>query len=118
MPHKTEYATCLPPSGLKRLVATCYKSHDVDLFSQGDCERAICQIYEGDKNGNMTMDDDEIGVRELKGDGDFRSAECIEILKEADVRASTETQSLHDRWMGWRGRRRGAVRRGASETGD
>ena len=51
--------------GLKRLVATCYKSQDVDLFSQGDCERAICQVYEGDKNGNMTMDDDEIGVREL-----------------------------------------------------
>ena len=104
--------------GLKRLVATCYKSQDVDLFSQGDCERAICQIYEGDKNGNMTMDDDEIGVRELKGDGDFRSAECIEILKEADVRASAEAQSLHDRWMGWRGRRRGAVRRGTSEAGD
>ena len=31
---------------LKRLIATCYKSQDVDLFSQGDCERAICQIYE------------------------------------------------------------------------
>ena len=104
--------------GLKRLVATCYKSQDVDLFSQGDCERAICQIYEGDKNGNMRLDDDEVGVRELKGDGDFRSAECIEILKEADVRASAEAQSLHDRWMGWRGRRRGAVRRGASEAGD
>ena len=34
--------------GLKRLIATCYKSQDVDLFSQGDCERAICQVYEGD----------------------------------------------------------------------
>ena len=44
---------------LKRLIATCYKSQDVDLFSQGDCERAICQIYEGDKNGNMVVDDDE-----------------------------------------------------------
>ena len=65
---------------LKRLIATCYKSQDVDLFSQGDCERAICQIYEGDKNGNMVVDDDEVCVKELKGDGDFRSAECIEIL--------------------------------------
>ena len=80
--------------GLKRLVATCYKSQDVDLFSQGDCERAICQIYEGDKNGNMTMDDDEIGVRELKGDGDFRSAECIEILKEADIVVTNPPFSL------------------------
>ena len=80
--------------GLKRLVATCYKSQDVDLFSQGNCERAICQIYEGDKNGNMRLDDDEVGVRELKGDGDFRSAECIEILKEADVVVTNPPFSL------------------------
>ena len=80
--------------GLKRLIATCYKSQDVDLFSQGDCERAICQIYEGDKNGNMIVDDDEIGVRELKGDGDFRSEECIEILKEADIVVTNPPFSL------------------------
>ena len=85
--------------GLKRLVATCYKSQDVDLFSQGDCERAICQVYEGDKNGNMTMDDDEIGVRELKGDGDFRSAECIEILKEADIVVTNPPFSLFREYM-------------------
>jgi len=80
--------------GLKQLVATCYKSQDVDLFSQGECERAICQVYEGDKNGNMTMDDDEIGVRELMGDGDFRSAECIELLKEADIVVTNPPFSL------------------------
>ena len=80
--------------GLKRLIATCYKSQDVDLFSQGECERAIYQIYEGDKNGNMTLDDDEVSVRELKGDGDFRSAECIEILKQADVVVTNPPFSL------------------------
>ncbi len=80
--------------GLKRLVATCYKSQDVDLFSQGGCEHAICQVYEGDKNGNMVLDDDEIGVRELTGDGDFRSAECIEILKEADIVVTNPPFSL------------------------
>lgn len=80
--------------GLKRLIATCYKSQNVDLFSIGNCEYAICQVYEGDKNGNMTMDDDEIGVRELKGDGDFRSAECIEILKEADIVVTNPPFSL------------------------
>ena len=79
---------------LKRLIATCYKSQDVDLFSQRDCERAICQIYEGDKNGNMIVDDDEVGVRMLKGDGDFRSAECIEILKEADIVVTNPPFSL------------------------
>jgi hypothetical protein len=80
--------------GLKRLIATCYKSQDVDLFSQGDCERAICQIYEGDKNGNMVLDDDEVGVRELKGDGDFRSDECVEILKQADILVTNPPFSL------------------------
>lgn len=80
--------------GLKRLIATCYKSQDVDLFSQGDCERAIKQVYEGDKNGNMVLDDDEVGVFELKGDGDFRSDECIEILKEADIVVTNPPFSL------------------------
>ena len=80
--------------GLKRLIATCYKSQDVDLFSQGDCERAVYQIYEGDKNGNMTVDDDEVSVRYLEGDGDFRSAECIEILKQADIVVTNPPFSL------------------------
>ena len=80
--------------GLKRLVATCYKSQDVDLFSQGDSKKAICQIYEGDINGNMRLDDDEVGIRELKGDGDFRSGECIEILKEADIVVTNPPFSL------------------------
>ena len=80
--------------GLKRLIATCYKSQDVDLFSQGNCERAIKQVYEGDKNGNMVLDDDEVGVFELRGDGDFRSEECIEILKEADIVVTNPPFSL------------------------
>ena len=80
--------------GLKRLIATCYKSQDVDLFSQGECERAICQIYEGDTNGNMMLDDNEVCVRYLQGDGDFRSAECIEILKQADIVVTNPPFSL------------------------
>lgn len=80
--------------GLRKLIATCYKSQDVDLFSQGDCERAICQVYEGDKNGNMILDDDEIGVRELKGNGDFRSEECIGILKDSDIVVTNPPFSL------------------------
>ena len=80
--------------GLKRLIATCYKSQDVDLFSQGDCERAIYQIYEGDINGNMTLDDNEVSIRYLNGDGDFRSAECIEILKQADIVVTNPPFSL------------------------
>ncbi len=79
---------------LKRLIATCYKSQDVDLFSQKDCERAIKQVYEGDKNGNMIVDDDEVGVFELKGDGDFRSHECVELMKKADIIVTNPPFSL------------------------
>lgn len=79
---------------LKKLIATCYKSQDVDLFSQGASERAICQVYEGDKNGNCMVDDDEVGIIQLKGDGDFRSEECIEILKQADIVVTNPPFSL------------------------
>ncbi len=80
--------------GLKRLIATCYKSQNKDLFSYQDSERAIWQVYEGDVNGNMTVDDSEIGVHELKGDGDFRSPECVEILKTADIVVTNPPFSL------------------------
>ncbi len=79
---------------LKKLIATCYKSQDVDLFSQKDCERAVYQIYEGDKNGNLIVDDDEVDVKYLNGDGDFRSPECIELLKEADIVVTNPPFSL------------------------
>ena len=80
--------------GLKKLIATCYKSQDVNLFSEGASEQAVYLVYEGDKNGNNIPDDDEIEVLPLKGDGDFRSAECIEFLKEADIVVTNPPFSL------------------------
>lgn len=80
--------------GLKKLITTCYKNQDVDLFSQGQCEKAVYLVYEGDKNGNHTPDAEEIGVMPLKGDGDFRSPECIELLKEADIVVTNPPFSL------------------------
>lgn len=70
---------------LRKLIATCYKSCDLFEFSKGINEHGICQIYEGDRNGNRKVDDDEVGVRALRGDGDFRSEECVELLKESDI---------------------------------
>ena len=80
--------------GLKKLIATCYKSQDMDLFSENKSERAIYLEYTGDKNGNGVPDIEEIGIRHLKGDGDFRSAECIELLKKADVVVTNPPFSL------------------------
>ena len=80
--------------GLKRLITTCYKNQDADLFSQHQSEKAVYLIYEGDKNGNNIPDPEEIGIHPLKGDGDFRSRECIELLKEADIVVTNPPFSL------------------------
>ena len=80
--------------GLKKLIATCYKNQDSDLFSQNNSERAIYLEYTGDKNGNNVPDAEEIGIKHLKGDGDFRSVECIELLKEADIVVTNPPFSL------------------------
>lgn len=80
--------------GLKRLITTCYKSQEVDLFSDHTAEQAVYMIYEGDKNHNNAIDPDELDVRPLKGDGDFRSPECIELLKQADIVVTNPPFSL------------------------
>ena len=80
--------------GLKKLIATCYKNQDMDLFSENKSEQAIYLIYEGDKNDNKVPDPNEIGVKKLKGDGDFRSKECIELLKQADIVVTNPPFSL------------------------
>ena len=80
--------------GLKKVIATCYKNQDVDLFSQHECEKAVYQIYEGDKNHNRKVDDEEIEVKYLEGDGDFRSKECVALLEEADIVVTNPPFSL------------------------
>jgi hypothetical protein len=80
--------------GLKKLITTCYKNQDIDLFSQNKSEKAIYLEYTGDKNGNFIPDIEEIGINYLKGDGDFRSEESIELLKEADIVVSNPPFSL------------------------
>jgi hypothetical protein len=80
--------------GIKKLIATCYKNQDMDLFSQNNSEQAIYLEYTGDKNGNNVPDPNEIGIKKLKGDGDFRSKECIELLKQADIVVTNPPFSL------------------------
>ena len=70
--------------GLKKLISTGYKENG----------HGVAYIYEGDKNGNNLPDDSEIQSYELQGNGDFRSDECIEFLKEADVVVTNPPFSL------------------------
>ncbi|WP_091324874.1 adenine-specific methyltransferase EcoRI family protein [Arthrobacter sp. cf158] len=80
--------------GLKKLIAACFKSQDVDLFSIGDNERAIYLEYTGDKDGDRIPGRDEIEVKYFDGDGDFRSAESIALLKQADIVVTNPPFSL------------------------
>ena len=80
--------------GLKKLITTCYKSAERDLFSNNDSEQAIMLEYSGDKNGNNVPDVDEIGIVHLKGDGDFRSEESVELLKQSDIVVTNPPFSL------------------------
>ena len=70
--------------GLKKLISTGFKADG----------KGVVLIYEGDKNGNRRVDDEEIIITELNGNGDFRSAECIEFLKECDVVVTNPPFSL------------------------
>ena len=86
--------------GLKKLITTCYKNQQMELFSQNKSEKAIYLEYEGDKNGNKIPDADEIGIKKLSGDGDFRSEECIELLKQADIVVTNPPFSLFREYIG------------------
>lgn len=101
--------------GLKKLIATCYATSPV-MYTQltffGEPEH-IGSVNEGkkpykieitevrDENGDgaIDLDDFETMLRNnppelLKGNGDFRSEECIALLKEADVVVTNPPFSL------------------------
>ena len=60
---------------IKKLITTGYKEDG----------HGVVLEYNGDIDGDFMVGDDEVKVTELKGNGDFRSEECIEYLKQADI---------------------------------
>ena len=87
--------------GIKRLITTCYKNQDVDLFSQNTSEKAVWLDYYGNPNDETCTDFSTVEVKHLKGDGDFRSKECIELLKEADIVVTNPPFSLFREFLAW-----------------
>ncbi len=98
---KTVYCNCDDPTiskffhyfkkkfeelGLKKLITTCYKNQDPNLFSEHVSDTAIRLEYTG--NGTEPVE------FQLKEDGDFRSQECIELLKQADIVVTNPPFSL------------------------
>ena len=80
--------------GLKRLITACYRNQERDLFSQHDSERAIWLEYNGNSRGGRVPEVEDIGVHTFEGDGDFRSAESIDLLKQADIVVTNPPFSL------------------------
>lgn len=81
--------------GLKRLITTCYKNNEPDIFSLNECERAVYAIYDGTPECNSIEDAKQIPYKEFEySDGDFRSAECVELLKQADIVVTNPPFSL------------------------
>lgn len=107
--------------GLKKLIATCYCSspfadteldvrnifnfQEYDTAEENKNKKAykieITEIPDFDNNGAVDLSDVEYLLKSdrnvltvLSGDGDFRSEECIELLKEADIVVTNPPFSL------------------------
>ena len=72
--------------GLKALIASCYIDQSHDLFDNVPKEKAFYCIYKGN------LDTEK--VHYFKGDGDFRSRECKELLQQADIVVTNPPFSL------------------------
>ena len=85
--------------GLKRLITTCYKNQYVDLFSDHTSEKAIwLECNQGRHENGAYVPSDPV-VRHLNGDGDFRSSECVELLKQADIVVTNPPFSLFREYL-------------------
>jgi hypothetical protein len=85
--------------GLKKLITTCYKSQNADLFSENDSEKAVYLEYSGEKNRGKIPTPERIGIQHFEGDGDFRSEECIKLLKQADIVVTNPPFSLFREYL-------------------
>lgn len=71
--------------GLRKLIASCYREQTLDLFCTTENEHGFYVEYTGGKPTRSIY---------FKGDGDFRSQECVDLLKQADVVVTNPPFSL------------------------
>lgn len=80
---------------LRRLISSCYKNQDYSLFNMSEKkEKAFWLEYSGEKYDSETPTIEAIEVNYFNGDGDFRSEESIELLKQADIVVTNPPFSL------------------------
>lgn len=78
--------------GIKKIITSCYREQTGDLFNEVSSERGFFYVYENTPEQRARLDSPE--VMPFKGDGDFRSSECIELLKQADIVVTNPPFSL------------------------
>lgn len=76
--------------GIKKLIASCYRKQEIDLFNTEKTESGFFYEYTGKENIRPKSTD----ITYFKGDGDFRSTESIELLKQADIVVTNPPFSL------------------------
>lgn len=89
---------------LKKLIATCYEGSAVAEYRNGKAKpykAVVTIVHDTTGDGGIDMEDVrnlfELGeneLTELKGDGDFRSEECLKLLDEADIVVTNPPFSL------------------------
>ena len=86
--------------GLKRLITTCYKNADPDIFSKHKGKRGLRLIYNGELTpGGRVPSLSTLDTLLLEEDGDFRSDECIKLLKQADIVVTNPPFSLFREYL-------------------
>lgn len=100
--------------GLKKLIATCYDGSPIaqqelplfpienDTPTRKAYKVEISEVPDLDGNGSTDLTDVKLLLKsskhnvkaELKGNGDFRSPECVELLKQADIVVTNPPFSL------------------------
>lgn len=78
--------------GIKKIISACYRNQERDLFNSKKFESGFFYEYSGTQNEKMKPSSKEI--IHFKGDGDFRSSESIELLKQADIVVTNPPFSL------------------------
>lgn len=77
--------------GLKKLVASYFIPNTTDLFNESELEHGgyiECSV------DDIDTEVADLQCKKLNGDGDFRSQECISLLKEADIIVTNPPFSL------------------------
>lgn len=78
--------------GLKKLIASCYKEQEIDLFNSYKTESGSFYEYTGTDEENIAPTSKDIVY--FNGDGDFRSSESIELLIQSDIVVTNPPFSL------------------------